>query len=306
MPIYASEYFTKLAAKAGIDPNDEELTTFLAVSDLQKIPIPDNLANSIDGSLLSIAEAKNEHPQIKWHYVASALNGVNTEMDKLMDDLKFPDDVKAVVRNEKSTPKRQRILVGKLEELYNKKMQSVNNTEKQTFQAEIEKLQGELRQEKDAVENVRKEYQTKEFNTKRDQEIDFMLSEYKTVFDESLPKAAKRAAMRSLIDKALQDKNADFTLDDSGRLKLIRKDGANVFGDDNRPWDPKILIETTLSQNKVLKVNDSPPPKTADNTPVIPGANGEQNTLNVKDPMLRSLAQKSIADLDRAEKQPVM
>jgi len=305
MPIYLGEYINKLAIKAGIDVDDEELKTFLTVPDLQKIPIPDQLANSIDSSLLSITEAKNEHPQIKWHYVASALNGVNAELDKLMDDLKLSDDVKAVVRNEKSTPKRQRILIGKLEELYNKKMQSVNNTEKQTFQAEIEKLQGELRQEKDAVENVRREYQTKEFNARRDIEIDSMLAEYPTIFD-AMPKVARKAALRSLIDKTLQDKNAELTLDDSGRLKLIRKDGANVFGDDNRPWDPKILIDTTLSQNKILKVTDPTPPKTADNTNVIAGTNGAQNTNNVKDPTLRSLTQKSLADLERAEKQPVM
>lgn len=306
MPKPLNTFLNDLLLKAEIKPDDKNLVDLLSASELQNIQVPDELITSVDSRLVSIEQAKNNHPDIKPHYTSMALTAVDAELDKILDEQGVPDNLKLVVKNERNTYKRLPLLVKKLEEAKSAKAETTNKTEKQSLQAEIDRLNGEIRTYKDTVENTRKEYETKEANFRREMLVDEMLTSYKTVFDETLPKEAKRAALRTLIDKKLQEKNADLVLDESGRLKLVGKSGANVFGDDNRPWDVQTLFDTTLSQNKVLKVTDQKPadkPQNPGNTVVIPGDGTERaDNSPKKDPKLVSLVQRSLKNLEEADK----
>jgi hypothetical protein len=306
MPKSVNAFLNELALKAGIKPDDKALVDLLSAAELQNVPVPDELANAIDKELVSIEQAKNNHPEIKPHYTSMALTGVDSEMDRVLDEYGVPDNIKLVVKNERNTYKRLPLLVKKLEEAKAAKADTTDKTEKQSLQREIDRLNGEIRTFKEQVDAVKKEYADKETNFRVEMQIDDMFAGYKTVFDDTLPKEARKAAMRTLVNKKLQEKNADLALDESGRLKLVGKNGANVFGDDNRPWDVQTLFDVTLSQNKILKVNDQPPvdPKAGNNQqqkPIIPGDNGQGETPK-KDRTLSSLVQRSLKDAEEADK----
>lgn len=310
MPKSIGDFINELAQKAGIPKDNEHLTAFLSSdADLfNKIKVPDELVSSLDNSLLSLEVAKNNHPAIKNHYFASALNGVDSELNAIMDELQVPDPVKVVVLNEKSTPKRAALLIKKVKELESAKKNTDDKGEKASLQQQINELNDKLRQEKDGIQRIKDEYEGKIANMRLNSRLETMLSNYKTVFDD-LPAEARNNALHSLLQKTLQDKNAVLKIDENGQLVLTRTDGANVFGDDNRQWNPQTLIENTLSQNKLLKVTDPKPANgQGNNNPVIVngGNPAGDNPSPKKDTALSALVKASMADQEAASQRVVM
>lgn len=308
MPKTIADFINDLSAKAGLKADDEHLKNILSAPDLQKITIPDELVRGIDNSLLSIDQAKNNHPDIKKHYTALAFNGLDAEMNDLMDELQVPAEIKAVILNERSSTKRSALLTKKIKELEAAKKNTDDKGERTTLQNEINELRSKLVAEASKIESVKAEYEGKLADVEKKHKLRELLAGYKTVYDE-LPVDVRNTALESLINKTLQDKGAELKMDENGQLKLIRKDGANVFGDDNRPWNSQTLIDHTLSQNKLLKVTDpAPPPATPgnktpvyhnDNTPADPNA-------PKKSSMLKNLAESSLRDMENAAKVSVM
>jgi len=305
-------FITDMAAKAGIAPDDKQLTDLLAASP-ETINVPDELISGFENNMVSIDQAKNNHPIIKSHYNAATYDGVNAEIDRLMNELQMPDPVKLVIANEKLATKRIGLLANKLLEIERAKKNTDDKGEKQSLQTTINELQTEIRAEKDKLNNVEKAYAEKETNLYKQNEINDLLAEYTTVFDK-MPKSAKYAALNALINQTLQDKNAEIVLDESRKPKLVRKDGSNVFGDDNRVWSVKTLFDHALSSNNALS-NTKVPGKddekktgTNNNNPrkntVIEGDNNDANTnkKNGSSQVLSNLLETAQRELEEADK----
>lgn len=311
MPKKVSSFINELAQKAGVNGDDENLKKVMAIAELQNIDLPDELVTGIDNNLLSITEAKNNHPDIKRYYNAMALNGVDTRLNQLMEELQVPADVKAVILNERSTPERAALLTKKIKELEAAKKETTDKGEKTTLQKEIDELHSKLRSSNEATEKLKTEYEGRISDIEKNYKLYEALSNYKTIFD-GLPADARNVSLVSLVNKTLQDKSAKLELDENGALKLVRKDGSNVFGDDNRPWTTQTLIDQALSQNKVLKVTDPKPLNSGINpNPAVINGNGDEgNGANPvprkKDSTLSNLVSASLKDIENAKTVSVM
>lgn len=306
MPKTVAEVFKSLALKAGAKEDDEQMINELSAPDFARLTITDELSAKIENGLLSVEQAKNNHPDIKKHYFAAAYNGLDSELNGAMEELQVSPEVKNVILNERSSTKRAVLLAKKVKELEAAKKNTDDKGEKTTLQNEINDLRNKLRTEQEGIDKIKADYENRIENIYTESEIDNLLSGYSTMFD-SMPQIARKAAIKSLINKTLQDKDAEFKRVD-GKLKLLRKDGANVFGDDHRPWDPQILIDHTLSQNKVLKVSDQKAAASSanagNNETVITGNNGNGFDPNApkKDHTLKNAVSQSMKDLENAAK----
>lgn len=312
MPKPLGEVLKSLALKAGEKEDNEQLTNELSAPDFSRLTLSDELITRLENGLLSVETAKNNHPDIKKHYTALAFNGLDAELNTAMDELQIPDNVKAVILNERSSTKRASMLAKKIKELESAKKQTDDKGEKTTLQKEIDDLRGKLRSETEKIDQVKAEYEGKIANIHLQSKLNEALSGYKTTLDE-LPVDARNTTLSTLINKTLQDKNAEFKIDENGQLKLVRKDGSNVFGDDHRQWNPQVLIDHTLSQNKLLKVSGSGASPNGQNPipnnqqPVVPGNNGTPDpNAPRKDSALKNLVNSSIQDLEKAAKVSVM
>lgn len=250
-----SAYLNDIFIKAGIAPDDVHLKDILANTELQKVNMPDELVTATDSNLISLEQAKNNHPVLKPHYSAEVYDGINQQIKKIMDELELPDPVKLVITNEKLAANKMSMLAKKVKEIEAAKKATTDNTEKQTLQQDIDRLNGEIRSFKEQIETVKKQTEIEKQELYKQNAIEKALSEYKTIWDDQ-DADVRNTGLTALINKALQDKDAKLELDANRRLKLIRNDGANVFGPDNQPWDAKTLFDQTLSNKKVLKVND--------------------------------------------------
>lgn len=306
MPKTIASFINDLAIKAGMKADDQLLKDLLSDADLARITMPDEMANAIDHNVVSLTQAKNNHPDIKKHYVGPVYNGIDERLNKIMEELQIGDDVKAVILNERSTPERIAMLTRKVKELESAKKQTDDKGEKAAFQKEINELRAQLKIEGDKVENVRREYEDKIANIHKTSKLSELLAGYKTVYDD-LPIDARNTSLMSLIDKMLQEKNAEFKLGENGQLQLLRKDGSNVFGDDHQQWSPQVLIDKTLSQYKLLKVNDQKPSNSGNTqTTVVNNDTGDQRNTPKKDTALSNLVNSALSDIEKAAKTPVM
>lgn len=250
----AAEFLKELAIKAGVKIDDEKFKPLLAAPELAGIQIPDELVTGIDNGLLSLQAARNNHPDIKNHYYASAYDGLDKEINKFIEDHQLPDDVKAEILAERSSTKRAVLLASKIKALEEKKATS-GKGEKETLQTQINDLNAQLRAEKDKETGIRAEYEKKLKDKDMSYALRNLLGGYKTIYDD-LDGEVKDITLKAIINKSLISDNAEFTVDDSAQLILRKKDGSNFFGDDNRLLTPQSYLDKIMSRDKILKVTD--------------------------------------------------
>lgn len=254
MPKSGKEFITLLLQKAGVKMDDEKIVNALAIPELATIQIPDDLITPVDNGLLSIQAAKNNHPEIKGHYTAQALDSLDKELERAMEDYKLPDEVKTELKGEKSSYKRATLLAAKIKFLEEQKASS-GKGEKDVLQQEINKLNGELRDIKAKEQTIHDDYKKQLLDVKMGHSLGTLLGSYKTKFDD-LPPNVKASALKEIINNSLAADTAELTVDDAGQLILRKKGGDNFFGDDHNIMTPKSYLDKILARDKILIVND--------------------------------------------------
>lgn len=271
MPIAANDLLKKLMAKAGVT-YDGDLAA-----------IPDDVANSVDNSLLTIAAATNNHPDVKKVYFAQAYNGLDAERDTLITELGLTDEVKAEILKAGGSTKQIVALVRKVKELSDKNTPADKDAAKK-LSDQIVSLNEKLAAEIQKQTSLKTEYDNQLQQIKIKTKLGTIINGYKTMFDELDPQA-KEAAVDAILTKALQDSDAEFKFDDKGSLSLIKKDGSNLFGDNHTLVTPQNFIDKSLS--KILKVTDPKPGNTP--APPIPGKEQNQPNPNIASAVKESL-----------------
>lgn len=303
------EFIFDLAKKAGIAETEPFMVAFAQDKELFTKNLSEDLEKGIDNKLISLADAKNNHPEIKGYYHKQVLDGMDSEITRILDELK-DDEVKNQVLGEKNTYKRIGVLTGKIKELEGKKANAGKGGDKsKELQDEIDRLNGELRNIKDSIPKIQQEADGKIVGFKKDYLLRSMLQQYKTTLDD-LDSEVRATTLSTLINKELQENKAQFTFDEHDNFILLKADGSNYYGDDNKQVVPKAFIEKLLSRNKLLKVNDQSNNGNGDNKNgqrqqqrPPDNANGGEPTKNHT---LSSLVKESLKNIDQNASVSVM
>lgn len=249
------DFLHSLALKAGMNPDDEDLKNFLLNGELMKIEVPEKVETGIDNHLISVRDAKNNHPEIKNHYQKQALDGMDKTIIDLLEEMGLDETDKTLILGERSTYKRVPLLVSKIKELESKKAATSGKGDKAEIQKEIDQLHAQLKVEKESTERIRKESDEKVKNVELKYAVDSKLTPYKTIHDKLDP-GVKREILKALINKELQDNKVKFAIDDNGGLVLLKEDGTSYYGENHQLITPDSFIEKTLSRNNQLVVTD--------------------------------------------------
>lgn len=249
-----SEFIKSLIVKAGGNAEDEKIKTALAAIDAN-VEVGDDLVGAIDRGLISIDNAKNNHPDIKKHYTALALNGLDSELKRLMEDEKFGEDIVAELEAEKSSTKRAALIAKKIKELEAAKATSGKEATKQLNET-IADLNKQLRAEKDSINGIKTEYEGKlrakdMHYAKRD-----LMIGYKTIHD-GLDPETRNIIINAIIDKNMKSRGLQWELDGNGNFVIQTKEGNNAFTEDNRQLTPKIFLDKVMADEKLLVVSDN-------------------------------------------------
>jgi|GEM_PF-6424365 len=268
--ITVGDFLAKLISKGGGNPADEKYKIFFGNAELVKAEVPDEVATAIDNGLISIADAKNNHPILKNHYYTQALNGVDDKIKTLMEKWEAPEDIRNAVTAERNTYNRVPLLLEQMMEIERKKL-TANKPDLAALNKEKEELHKQILTEKNRADAAEKDFESKYKDLRIQQKQRGMYTGLKTVYD-NLDEDTRDITFNTLINKGLQDNNATFTLDDNNNLVLLKKDGTNYYGENNQQVNAKQFIEQIFSRNKLL-VTNQPPPANGANGGVNNGSN---------------------------------
>lgn len=287
------ELINNLAQKANVASDDPKLKALLAAPELTSVIVDDAIVSAIDNGLLSIDAAKNNHPDVKKKYFADAYDGIDKQLMELVATDTFDQADIDEIKAEKSTSKKQALIITKLKEA----KANAKGADKDAINAQLAAANEAARAAKAEVQTVKATYEDKIKTIHKTAALNAKFGNYKTIYDELDP-AIKTATMEALINKALQDKNAELQTDEHGNLKLVSKDGTNVFGDNNVQLTPQSFLDKTFAP--VLKVSGPPkpaatPPRPANvvNTATTAAEQHNEATAN----LIKSHSDKVLADM---------
>lgn len=246
------ELINNLAQKAGVDADSPELKSLLASPELASVSVPDELSTTIDRGLLNIEAAKNNHPDIKRKYQADIYDGMDKQLMALIASDTFDESDIAEIKAEAKTTKKLEMIVAKLKAAKS----TAKGADKEEINRQLTAAHEAARLAKEEVTNVRSEYEGKIKDIHRGAAIKAVFNNYKTIYDE-LPGEIRVATMEAIINKSLQDKNAELRTDENGNLQLVGKDGNNVFGSDHRQLSPQSFLDQSFAP--ILKVSGQRP-----------------------------------------------
>lgn len=262
------DFLKELAKKGGLNVEDDAVRAFFANDTFTAIEVPEAVFKPIDSALISLTDAKNNHPDIKNFYTRQSLDSLDKIIDALMEQFQLSEDEKNEIKVERSSYKRPEILIKKIQQLEQRKA-NADKPDKAAIQKQIDDLHAGLRQEQEKTKKLESDYALKERQLKINYKLHSLLAEHKTIYDDLDPEV-KSTTFQTLLSKRLQDNNAKLDFDDNGNFVLLKNDGTNFYGDSNQQVNAKQFIEQTLSANKLL-VTTKPPVNGAN------GANGQQS-----------------------------
>ena len=251
--------FENLAKKASIDITDAEFRT--ALESIKEIQIKDEIASEMESKLFDVETAKSNF-EIKKHFTALALNGVDSELRTVIDEiLADNEDVRNELYGEKSTPKRVSIAIRKIKELTETKSK-----------AEGKGDDGKAAKAQEQIDKIVSEFKLKESNLlqqvsdKEKEKIDAITSLKKEVFFSGLKFANEFDLETNLliseqkINKALIEKGAKMVYNQqTGKFEIKRVDDESLdyFDERNNKTSYEEFAKGVLTQNKLLAVSDS-------------------------------------------------
>lgn len=284
------EFLHHLVTKSGMNPDDEKVKGFLLNGELMKIELPDEVEKGIDNQLISIKDAKNNHQEIRNFYYAQALDSVDRGIRSLVDE-EGDDEFRKSVMSQGSSYQRVEALVKGIKERESKKA-NASKPDKAEIQKEIDRLHIELKAAQEATQTIKTESEQNLKNVKLDYALDKKILPYKTIFDELDPEV-KRASIKTVLNKELQDNRVKFAIDERDAFSLLKEDGTSYYGDNHQLITPESFIEKTLSRNKLLITTSKPPPNGDTNRQQPNNANG----ASTKNPTLSGLVQDALRDV---------
>lgn len=270
-----ANFLKELAEKAGIDENNEKLIDLLAHTELNKIELPVEITRPINQNLLSIEDAKNNHPKVKTHYFAEIMSNVDRSLLKLYELLGLEDELVEELNTEKSSTKRIALLGEKLKTVMEAKGaagEGKASKNEATLKAKVDELNEQLRVEKEARKKEGDAHKTELNNFKISTAVTGKVGGLKTIYD-NLPSDVRVTTLNTLLNKELQDNEAVLVLNEDGSLKLQKKDGTNYFDENNRQVSVDDFINKSLAKHKILQQSPAAPAAAANNN----GAGETQN-----------------------------
>ena len=251
--------FESLARKAGVDTNDTE---FISILDkIKEAEVSDTIAYKIEGSLFDKETAKQDY-ELKSHFTALALNGVDSEIKSVIEEiLADNEELKSELYSIKSTPKRASTLARKIKELEESKAKANakgDSSKDAKYQVEIDNLMAKLRETESKYQSELEAEKASKYDLIAGFKEDLMLNSYK--YATELPSDVNMMMAKQLINKSATEKGAKIKYNkDTGNFELKRAsdDSLDWFDERNNKPSYEDFVKGVLTQNKLLAVSDS-------------------------------------------------
>ncbi|HRH60146.1 MAG TPA: hypothetical protein PL045_06220 [Chitinophagaceae bacterium] len=282
-----------LAGKAGVKTDDETLKKLLGFSEAMQFELPEEFNNALERNLLT-AESAMANPDVRSRIFAEALNGVDSEFDKFVNDFGFDDsfkgDYKTIQKN--TNEKFRRISAG-----IKKQIDAIKEEAKKPGKsdAEVSVLKTEIEKLNRQAEDLKRLHQTEIANLQNQNTENLKTFTLKsTLAGKPLPKNGLASEIniltaQTLVNQAMAKEGLSVLFNEAGMPVLKkRENGADIdYFVNNKKVEYSDFIDGVLAQNKFIQVNDPNATGGTGNTPPAAHAGGPQLPSN--DAMVQSI-----------------
>lgn len=249
-----AELLHQLAERVDFNASDDVLKAIVTNPTLSQIQVPSELATDLNRKLMTESEAKI-NGNIKKHFTATALNGVDAKVKEILDEFGFDDDSKNGIFAEQNSYNRIKLLAQSISDLKDKSITATGG-EKKALIDKINELTSLVNSEKAARANDIASVNAQWASKLTDKEINSMFSNYDYAMD--LDKEIQIQTARNVWERELKNKGGKYIYGEDG-LKLVNAETPDLpFTIDNKQVDVKQFTEGVLAQNKLLKVTKAP------------------------------------------------
>lgn len=258
------DFLNNLARKCNKE-NDPALIAILSNSELANRDVSDDFANALDRELMSLDGAKN-NALLRTHFTAQALNGVDTELLNLANELELGDEVVNSFKSEKNTYNKFRSLKDIVRSLKEKSAKEGDSTKKAEYEKQIVELHAKIAQKEDESKAMLEE----ERKTHQQEITEFLVHSSlmgKPYANKELPQDVQLTLAKTILDNALL-KTGAVIVRDGKSLKLKQKENPDMdYLENHKPVSFDDFLNKTLADSKLLAVSGVQP-----NTPTNPNA----------------------------------
>lgn len=289
MPVKINDLIISLAKKVGYNI---QLLAFPS----DAFEVPDDLSAALEAKLFTEDAARN-NPELKKHFFKAALDGVDLNIQRIMDEMQLDEQSVGEITAVKSTYERIPVLAKKIRDLESQKA-GASKGDKAALQEQINLLNSEkarLIQDKD-------------------KEINDMQRKFEKDFTDNLlrnrisgaPLLIEQFGKEVMEDLAYKYVNQELTAQDArviqknGVLKLVKaSDEALDFYADNKAISVSEFLDSVLAKYKLIQVNKPAPPTGSPNTPPGTRTQAQNDAPRPANTSFQKMLSSSMADLQR-------
>lgn len=259
------------------------------------VEIPDEAVSAIRGNLLTLEAAKNSS-QLYDHFTATALNGVDTDIERFMGELKLEDSYTNEIKGEKKTAAKVRKLVESIRKLEQEKI-NTSGGDKKVLQEKIDSLTSQVADANATALKQKGELETKIAEAKKDYTEKLKSYKQGEHYSSYTYAGENHKAQKKLASILVDERMAELGLitqfdEETGNIKLLTKAGTEYFKD-NKSVDFKGFTDGILAENHLLKVSEPPKGGEGNHQQIViqPNGNGRQiDTSKMTSALNQSLA----------------
>lgn len=256
-----AEWLYAVANKQGLDPENPALKLILSDGNLTKLDVPAELNHVAEHNLkemLTLDAAKN-HPELKKHFFATSMYGVEKDIDKYAKEIfELSDEDRAELKKVDGAQKRLESFLKIAKERTEKKAPPTDNEKVKKLSDEIARLNETILKKDEEFQGKEKSLKQTYLESLKDRAIKDLFHTYE--YTDALPKQVQIQTAQALwAEKLRQDKNKVVFNEESDSLQLFTEQDTEVYKD-NKPMNLKQYVESLLAENKLLKVTPTQSP----------------------------------------------
>lgn len=267
-----------IASQSGV--SETEIKTLLDNTTLDSIEIEDAVSTKLVAPRLSLEAAKN-NPDLKKHFTALALNGIDAELERTATEHGLTAEEISELKALDSTSKRVSAITKKVQALEAAKVgKGTADTEK--LNKQIEDLNNQIVSERNSKVSELAAKDASLENERIDWTLNSMLSnhEYATPVDKEI----NILTAKTLINKSIQEKGLKIVRENNN-LVLKTSEGTEYF-DNNVKVGVQDFTTKVLANAKLLKASNSTTTKSTTQTVSVAG-----NSIKNADSVLAQLTE---------------
>jgi hypothetical protein len=279
-----TDLLSSVAQKAGLQPDAEGIAEILGNDQLAAIDVPDEHAKKISDNLLNLEQAK-QHKDLKAHFRASFLDGVDKNLAAGLEDAGLSEEDLAEIKGQEKTLDKLNSALEKLKaRKADGKAKAGDGQKEKELLARIDELNAEharsVKALKDEYEGKLQEKDTQHRQFVLDGKLGEAINKHKPA--DGIDQSKFGRFLKMEVNDHLEAQGLALTLDDNGAPKVVRKDTQEAALDEKsgQPLDYATLVDEVASQSGIVargngQKGGAPHPQPAQNTPYAPGGQAE-------------------------------